>query len=145
MNEIKITSNSPLETIEIGKKVAKYIGRGKIAFLEGNLGAGKTTLVKGIAESFNCNKIAKSPTFILITTYHGDINVNHCDFFRLNYSEEIFDLALEEYLEEGNLIIEWPEIAKKYLPEPDLKIKIEIDKFSDKRNLIIYSQEAIEI
>ena len=63
----------------------------------------------------------------------------------MNYSEEIFDLALEEYLEEGNLIIEWPEIAKKYLPEPDLKIKIEIDKFSDKRNLIIYSKEAIEI
>ena len=47
--------------------------------------------------------------------------------------------------EEGNLIIEWPEIAKKYLPEPDLKIKIEIDKFSEKRNLIIYSQEPIEI
>ena len=63
----------------------------------------------------------------------------------LNYSEEIFDLALEEYLEEGNLIIEWPEIAKKYLPEPDLKIKIEIDKFSEKRNLIIYSQEPIKI
>ena len=113
--------------------------------IAGNIGAGKTTLVKGIAESFNCDQIAKSPTFILITTYHGDINVNHCDFFRLNYPEEIFDLGLEEYLEEGNLIIEWPEIAKKYLPEPDLKIEIEIDKLSEKRNLILYSQELIKI
>ena len=145
MNKIKLISNSPSETINIGKKISKYIGKGKIIFLEGNLGAGKTTLVKGIAESFNCDQIAKSPTFILITTYYGDINVNHCDFFRLNYPEEIFDLGLEEYLEEGNLIIEWPEIAKKYLPEPDLKITIEIDKLSEKRNLVIYSQELIKI
>ena len=139
MNKIKLISNSPSETIKIGKKISKYIGKGKIIFLEGNLGAGKTTLVKGIAESFNCDQIAKSPTFILITTYYGDINVNHCDFFRLNYQEEIFDLGLDEYLEEG------PEIAKKYLPEPDLKIKIEIDKLSEKRNLVIYSQELIKI
>tara|TARA_B100000941_G_C28276616_1_gene434290 strand:- start:246 stop:683 length:438 start_codon:yes stop_codon:yes gene_type:complete len=145
LNKIKLTSNSPSETIEIGKKVSMYAGKGKIIFLEGDLGAGKTTLVKGVAESFNCEQIAKSPTFILITTYFGDINVNHCDFFRLNYSEEIFDLGLEEYLEEGNLIIEWPEIAKKYLPEPDLKIKIEVDNLSEKRNLIIYSQELIKI
>tara|TARA_E500000331_G_scaffold314007_1_gene323037 strand:+ start:34 stop:471 length:438 start_codon:yes stop_codon:yes gene_type:complete len=145
LNKIKVVTKSPSETIELGKKLGRYADKGKIIFLEGNLGAGKTTLVKGISEYYQCTQIAKSPTFILITTYTGKINVNHCDFFRLNYSEEIFDLALEEYLENGNLIIEWPEIAKKYLPEPDLKINIEFDGITQKREIIIHSNAKIEV
>ena len=145
MNKIRVTTKSPSETIDLGKKLGKYADKGKIIFLEGNLGAGKTTLVKGISEYYECTQIAKSPTFILVTTYTGKININHCDFFRLNHSEEIFDLALEEYLENGNLIIEWPEIAKKYLPEPDLKIKIEFDKNAEKRIIDIHSNIKIKI
>ena len=145
MNKEKIITNTPLETIKLGKKLGKYAKKGKIIFLEGNLGAGKTTLVKGISKHFECEQFAKSPTFILITTYKGKINVNHCDFFRLNYPEEIFDLALEEYLEDGNLIIEWPEIAKKYLPKPDLQIKIEFDGLSKKRIINIFSEEKIKV
>ena len=71
--------------------------------------------------------------------------MNHCDFFRLNYPEEIFDLALEEYLEEGNLIIEWPEIAKKYLPKPDIEIKIKFDGLSKKRVINIFSEKKIKV
>lgn len=145
MNKIRVTTKSPSETIDLGKKLGKYADKGKIIFLEGNLGAGKTTLVKGISEYYECTQIAKSPTFILVTTYTGKININHCDFFRLNHSEEIFDLALEEYLENGNLIIEWPEIAKKYLPEPDLKIKIEFDTNEEKRIIDIHSNIKIKI
>ena len=145
MNKIRVTTKSPSETIDLGKKLGKYADKGKIIFLEGNLGAGKTTLVKGISEYYECTQIAKSPTFILVTTYTGKININHCDFFRLNHSEEIFDLALEEYLENGNLIIEWPEIAKKYLPEPDLKIKIEFDTNAEKRIIDIHSNIKIKI
>ena len=145
MNKIRVTTKSPSETIDLGKKLGKYADKGKIIFLEGNLGAGKTTLVKGISEYYECTQIAKSPTFILVTTYTGKININHCDFFRLNHSEEIFDLALEEYLENGNLIIEWPEIAKKYLPEPDLIIKIEFDKNAEKRIIDIHSNIKIKI
>jgi tRNA threonylcarbamoyladenosine biosynthesis protein TsaE len=145
LNKIRVTTKSPSETIDLGKKLGKYADKGKIIFLEGNLGAGKTTLVKGISEYYECTQIAKSPTFILVTTYTGKININHCDFFRLNHSEEIFDLALEEYLENGNLIIEWPEIAKKYLPEPDLKIKIEFDTNAEKRIIDIHSNIKIKI
>jgi tRNA threonylcarbamoyladenosine biosynthesis protein TsaE len=145
LNKIRVTTKSPSETIDLGKKLGKYADKGKIIFLEGNLGAGKTTLVKGISEYYECTQIAKSPTFILVTTYTGKININHCDFFRLNHSEEIFDLALEEYLENGNLIIEWPEIAKKYLPEPDLKINIEFDKNAEKRIIDIHSNIKIKI
>lgn len=143
LNKLEIISKNPDETIEIGKKIGKYASIGKIIFLQGNLGAGKTTLVKGIAEYFECKQFAKSPTFILVTTYEGKINVNHCDFFRLNYSEEIFDLGLDEYLENGNLIIEWPEIAKKYLPKPDIEIEIEFDNLTDQRIVKINSKEKI--
>ena len=117
-----------------------FIGIGKIAYLKGPLGAGKTTLVKGITEFYKCSQPAKSPTFILVTSYFGDISINHCDFFRLNNSEEIFDLALEEYLEDGNLIIEWPEIGEKYLPKPDLEIILEHTDLSSQRKIIIKSR-----
>ncbi len=143
MNKLKVISENPGETIELGRKMGKYANIGKIIFLKGNLGAGKTTLVKGIAEYFECKQFAKSPTFILVTTYQGKINVNHCDFFRLNYSEEIFDLGLDEYLENGNLIIEWPEIAKKYLPRPDIEIEIEFGTLTEQRIFKINSIEKI--
>ena len=100
----EIITNTPEETLGLGIKLAPFLGIGKIAYLKGPLGAGKTTLVKGITEFYKCSQLAKSPTFILVTSYFGDISINHCDFFRLNTSEEIFDLALEEYLEDGNLI-----------------------------------------
>jgi len=133
----EIISSNYKNTIELGYKIAPFIGLGKIAFLKGNLGTGKTTLVKGIAEYYNCSQKAKSPTFILISSYYGDISVNHCDFFRLNNSEEIFDLALEEYLENGNLIIEWPDIAEEYLPDPDLIINLEHTDVQNERKIII--------
>ena len=58
MNKEKIITNTPLETIELGKKLGKYANKGKIIFLEGNLGAGKTTLVKGISKHFECEQLA---------------------------------------------------------------------------------------
>ena len=137
----EIITNSSEETLGLGMKLAPFIGIGKIAYLKGPLGAGKTTIVKGITEFYKCSQPAKSPTFILVTSYFGDISINHCDFFRLNNSEEIFDLALEEYLEDGNLIIEWPEIGEKYLPEPDLEIILEHTDLSSKRKIIIRSNK----
>ena len=134
-----IVTNAPEETLEIGIKLAPFIGVGKIAYLKGSLGAGKTTLVKGITSYYNCTQPAKCPTFILVTSYFGDISINHCDFFRLNNSEEIFDLALEEYLEDGNLIIEWPEIGEKYLPAPDIEIILEHTDDENKRKISINS------
>ena len=135
----EIVTNAPEETLEVGVKLAPFIGVGKIAYLKGPLGAGKTTLVKGITSYYNCTQPAKSPTFILVTSYFGDISINHCDFFRLNNSEEIFDLALEEYLEDGNLIIEWPEIGEKYLPDPDVEIILEHTDDENKRKISINS------
>ena len=82
----EIITNDPKETLELGFNLAPFIGIGKIAYLKGPLGAGKTTLVKGIASFYNCLQPAKSPTFILVTSYFGDISINHCDFFRLNNS-----------------------------------------------------------
>tara|TARA_Y100000590_G_scaffold403763_1_gene490727 strand:- start:6221 stop:6676 length:456 start_codon:yes stop_codon:yes gene_type:complete len=142
----EIVTNTPEETLGLGIKLAPFIGIGKIAYLKGPLGAGKTTLVKGITEFYKCSQPAKSPTFILVTSYFGDISINHCDFFRLNNSEEIFDLALEEYLEDGNLIIEWPEIGEKYLPKPDLEIILEHTDLSSQRKIIIKSnnKESLE-
>ena len=135
MNKL-IEFESNLDDLLIfSKKIAGISRKGDWFFLKGDLGAGKTTFAKSYIQSlFELNKTdlpinIKSPSFPIVISYPlKNYTIYHYDFFRLNYSEEIFDLALEEYLEEGNLIIEWPEIAKKYLPEPDLKIKIEIDK-----------------
>ena len=136
----EIVTNTPEETLGLGIKLAPFIGIGKIAYLKGPLGAGKTTLVKGITEFYKCSQPAKSPTFILVTSYFGDISINHCDFFRLNNSEEIFDLALEEYLEDGNLIIEWPEIAKKIKIKNSISLIFKYNQSYTERYLTIISK-----
>tara|TARA_B100000586_G_scaffold74279_1_gene52116 strand:+ start:256 stop:705 length:450 start_codon:yes stop_codon:yes gene_type:complete len=137
---INIISHSPEETVKIGTKIAPFIGIGKIVYLNGDLGTGKTTLVQGITSYYNCLQRAKSPTFIIISSYKGDIQVHHCDLFRINNSEEIFDLSIEEYLETGNLIIEWPEKASIYLPPPTLEINFQHTSSDTNRNIILYSE-----
>ena len=140
---IKIISHSEKETQVLGEKIAPLIGKGKIAFLKGSLGSGKTTFVKGVTKYYQCLQQAKSPTFILISTYSGRIDVNHCDFYRIKNSEDIFDLAIEELLEKGNLIIEWPEIVTKYIYPPDLELSFSILNDSEREIILTFKNNEI--
>ncbi len=119
-------SNSVSDTIAFGKQFAEKLNSGDIVCLEGDLGAGKTHFVKGVASYFGIDKsTVNSPTFTLINEYHGKISVYHFDCYRLKSEQEALEIGAEEYLfGDGVSIIEWPSKIKNLIPEDSIKIKI---------------------
>ncbi len=116
-------TNSPEETIEIGKKIGKILKRGDVVLLDGDLSAGKTTLTKGIGISLGVKRVINSPTFTIVKDYSGDIRLYHLDLYRLNGINNDFDL--EEYIEsDGVCVIEWPNQVSELIPNDYLKLEI---------------------
>ena len=111
------------ETIELGKKIACFLNRHDVITLNGDLGAGKTTFVKGIAKFFGLNKI-KSPTFNIIKCYFkSKIPIYHIDLYRLEKVDQ--NIGLEEYIEgDGIAIIEWSVFLNKKIKIPHLDVTI---------------------
>ena len=122
-------SHSAEETIELGRKLASRLAPPKIVLLRGDLGSGKTTMVKGIAEGFSAaaQEDVTSPTFTLIHEYRGPkVNVFHIDLYRIDTQRELDTLALDDLVEENSvLLIEWGEKFERFRKERDLEIAIE--------------------
>ena len=99
----------------------------KVVTLTGDLGAGKTTLVKAIGKELGVEDHMSSPTFALVNTYQGkNIDIYHIDLYRIEDIEEALQIGIEEYLYgDGICFIEWPEVIESLLPEQYLSIKIE--------------------
>ncbi|NPA68838.1 MAG: tRNA (adenosine(37)-N6)-threonylcarbamoyltransferase complex ATPase subunit type 1 TsaE [Chlorobi bacterium] len=94
----------------------------------GKMGSGKTTLIKEICKVKNVTDNVTSPTFSVVNEYHTSTEdiIYHFDFYRIEKTEEVFDMGYEEYFYAGNLcLIEWPELIEPLLPEKYLKIEID--------------------
>ena len=122
---------SEQQTIKAGKKIAATLKGGDVVLLYGELGAGKTTLVKGMAAFFGIKKKITSPTFTLMNIYpvksQSTKYLVHIDTYRLKDEQELNDIGIEDYLgrPEAICLIEWPEKIKKLLKnKKTLKIKI---------------------
>lgn len=138
MNQFKIISKSSAETKEIGKKLGRTLNPGDVVGLIGNLGAGKTVMVKGIAEAFGLNeKEIISPSFTIIAEYDTNPPLIHIDLYRIDKEDEIYDLGIESFIGNDNItVIEWAEKAKAYIPDDIIKIYIYyIDE--NKREIIL--------
>jgi tRNA threonylcarbamoyladenosine biosynthesis protein TsaE len=126
---MRIITNSRDETIKLGEQLGRHLKAGDILGLIGELGSGKTTLVKGIAQGLGvCDKEdVSSPSFVLIKEYPGRISLFHLDLYRLDDIQDIEGLGIEEYLfDQGVCAIEWAEKMKMLLPdylEIDLAVK----------------------
>ncbi len=119
--------NTAQKMINLGKKLSLILPkRSGIIYLKGDLGAGKTTLVKGIIQGLGYYGKIKSPSFSLIEFYSTSIPIAHLDLYRINSHEEIIELGIEEYLTNSYGIIEWPEKGENFIPPADLEIKIEV-------------------
>ena len=124
---INFTTNSPEETVRFGKQLSKLLPKQAIIALCGELGSGKTTLVKGIAQGIGINsQNVNSPSYVLIKEYKNKgRNLFHCDLYRLESAREIAFLGIEDYYaQKGLFIIEWAQKAKALLPDEYLQIKI---------------------
>lgn len=128
----KLTLSSLEDTKNLGQEIAKEILKRKdksafIIFLDGDLGTGKTTLVKEIIFALGIKEKVKSPTFTIIEPYElNDKNIYHIDLYRINDPSELEIIGLREYLNESEAIIfiEWPEKSFGFLKEFDLKISL---------------------
>lgn len=113
-------------TTELGRIISRSVnGRGRI-YLRGDLGAGKTTLCRGILRSMGYLGSVKSPTFTLVEPYSfSGGQVYHFDLYRLNDPEELEYVGIDDYfVEEALCLVEWPEKAEGVLPESDLDIEL---------------------
>ena len=129
----QVTLESLEDTKNLGKELAEKIQQKKnkeafIVFLVGDLGTGKTTLVKEIIHALGSNDQVKSPTFTIIEPYELALEtIYHMDLYRINDSSELESIGLEEYLNESNAIIfiEWPENSFGYLKKFNMKISLQ--------------------
>ncbi|HEY4661478.1 MAG TPA: tRNA (adenosine(37)-N6)-threonylcarbamoyltransferase complex ATPase subunit type 1 TsaE, partial [Terriglobales bacterium] len=123
------TTNSPEETIVLGRELASLLTPPKVVVLRGDLGAGKTTLVKGIAEGFIAasHDDVTSPTFTLIHEYRGpSVNLYHVDLYRIDTPRELETLGLDDLMTDNSvLLIEWGEKFPLFQRERDVEIAIE--------------------
>ena len=130
-----LTSSSEADTVRIGQAIGHCIRIGDVIFLSGDLGAGKTRMVHGMADAIQSPVSARSPTFVIVNEYPGRIHINHCDLYRLGSPEEVEDLALEERLMNGALVVEWPEIGHSVLPDDFLYLRFENGSDENERRI----------
>jgi len=121
-----IESKTEAQTIKLGKNLAKSLKPGDIVCLYGDLGTGKTTLVKGIAEGLKIKQDAvHSPTFVLMNVYEGKLPIYHFDFYRLDRVEEIQLIGFDEFLYgKGVSVIEWADRLNGLTPQDFLKVEL---------------------
>jgi tRNA threonylcarbamoyladenosine biosynthesis protein TsaE len=122
----EVISRSPTQTRRIGMRLGEMLQPGDVIGLEGNLGAGKTTLVQGIASGWGSYDSVSSPTYVLINVYRrlDRKQLFHLDAFRLMSHEEAIDLDIDTMLNQGPLLVEWADRIKEALPEDYLWINM---------------------
>jgi tRNA threonylcarbamoyladenosine biosynthesis protein TsaE len=115
--------------LDLGRRLAAQVRIGDVIALEGGLGAGKTTLARGLLEALGLQDEAPSPSFAIVQPYDApevSLPVAHVDLYRLDNAEEARELALGDYLMDGLLIIEWPDRLGDALWPHSLRLTIEI-------------------
>lgn len=140
MKVLSIYTQGPNETLALGQRIAKWLRPGDTVNLIGELGAGKTVLVKGIAAGLGIDPATvTSPTFSLIHEYTGSMSLFHFDAYRLQRPEEWEDLGYEEYFRgNGISVVEWGDLVEAYLPTEYLEIEINrVTMSGDRREIQI--------
>lgn len=113
-------------TAALGHRIAHELKKGDCVALEGDLGAGKTTLARAILEELGVREKVPSPTFTLVQNYETKrLPVHHYDFYRIENEREIEELGFEEALSLGAVLVEWPERAAQMLPAATLQVRLE--------------------
>lgn len=115
------------ETRAVAAALVAVLRPGDVVLLSGDLGAGKTAFVQGLAAELGVTERVTSPTFTLAATYHGSMTLHHLDVYRLDNLAEVLDLDLPELLDDGGIVcIEWGEVVVPELPRDFLQIRLHL-------------------
>ncbi len=110
MGKRVVITNSEQETEAAGAALARELAPGDVVAMYGDLGAGKTAFVRGMARGLGLSCHVQSPTFTIVNEYEGDVPLFHFDMYRLSGAEELFDIGWEDYLDRGGVCaVEWSE------------------------------------
>jgi tRNA threonylcarbamoyladenosine biosynthesis protein TsaE len=124
-------THSPAETEAFGERFGKRLRAGDMVLLTGELGAGKTTFVRGVARGTASVAPVASPTFQLVRVYPGRVQLAHIDLYRIETPSELGDLGLDELLDQGAVVVEWGD----RLEAPDAAV-IELEHLGEERRVI---------
>ena len=137
--EKTFVTHSKEETRSLGRRLSAFLNEGDVILLEGDLGAGKTTFVGGVAEGLNVKEDVISPTFNIMKCYfHGKLPLYHIDAYRLEGQN--IEIGLDEYIEgDGACFIEWPQFIAPLLPDEKLEIVL-TNKGENERSITFKSE-----
>ena len=122
----RFITNSPEETEALGARLARALGPGAVVAFTGDLGAGKTAFVRGLARGLGVSERVTSPTFTIVNEYEGGrLPLFHFDMYRLGSADELFDIGWEDYLRRGGVCaVEWSENIADALEEDAVRVDI---------------------
>jgi len=122
-----IISNSAGETIKIGQEFAEKLKQGDVVAFFGELGSGKTAMIKGICKGLGVSKGVKSPSFVFLRMYKAKFTVYHFDFYRLRGEEELILFDYKNFFYDSAIVLlEWAERVRDFLPEERFDIRMKI-------------------
>ncbi len=123
---LKIELADESATVAWGQRLGQVVKKGGVIYLQGDLGAGKTTFTRGVLRAFGHDGAVKSPTYTLVEPYHfGAINVYHFDLYRVVDPEELELIGVRDYFSAQALVlVEWPSRGEPLLPAPDLTVNL---------------------
>jgi tRNA threonylcarbamoyladenosine biosynthesis protein TsaE len=133
-------------TEAFGAKLASALTPGLVIWLVGDLGAGKTTLTRGLLRALGHTGSVKSPTYTLMEIYQiPEIPLYHFDFYRFTHPDEFLEAGLDEYFgREGVCLVEWADKALPFVPQADLEIRMEVEGEGRQASLNARSQQGLE-
>ncbi len=118
-------TRSEKETENAGRELASLLRPGSVVALYGDLGAGKTAFVRGLACGLGLDVRVSSPTFTIVNEYLGPVPLFHFDMYRINGADELFDIGWDDYLERGGICaVEWSENISGAIPEEAIRVLI---------------------
>jgi tRNA threonylcarbamoyladenosine biosynthesis protein TsaE len=125
---VVLHTSSAVETVQLGRTLALQLRAGDIVAFYGELGAGKTTMIKGLAAGLGVSEVVKSPSFVIVTEYAAKLPVYHVDLYRLDENSDFESIGLDSALDgDGVCLVEWAERAEKVLPDTAIRVRMSVE------------------
>ena len=133
---VQVRTKGPQATQDLAAALAQLARRGDVIVLAGEMGAGKTCFAQGFARGLGIDEPVTSPTFTLVRTYHGRIDLVHADLYRLDREQEVIDLALHELVSDGVALVEWGDAVEHVLPPDVLEVRLAFTEGDDEERVV---------
>ncbi|MEI6578732.1 MAG: tRNA (adenosine(37)-N6)-threonylcarbamoyltransferase complex ATPase subunit type 1 TsaE [Eubacteriales bacterium] len=138
-------TKSAEETEQVGASLGKTLIKGDVVAIFGEMGAGKTAFVRGLATGMGLSSCVSSPTFALVHEYQGELALYHFDMYRINSWDDLYSTGFFDYLySAGVVVVEWSENIESALPENSIKVIISLGNTLNERKIVIMEDKNIE-